>query len=108
MQLLSAILCSSKVLDDFLCNNVSHCPHLLCSVGTTGNPGPKSIALVGCMKSANVTDLYEIYGEFSEEIHGASWSGPSILVYRPRMSEVAFNFIKCLAASMSIDCEEIV
>ena len=57
------------------------------------------------MKSANVTDLYDIYGEFSDDIHGAPWNGPSILVNRTRMSDIAFNFISCLAASVGLECE---
>jgi len=61
---------------------------------------------LNCAASSGI-GVYEIYGELSNEIHGAPWAGPSLKILSSKMSEKTLAFIKCLAADMNFDIEEV-
>jgi hypothetical protein len=56
-------------------------------------------ALEGC--GLLPENIYEIFGELSEKIHGSPWSGPSIKILKGNMSENAYCFVKNLAEMTS-------
>jgi hypothetical protein len=47
-------------------------------------------------------DLYKCYGELSSDIHGGSWSGPSILINKSAMSDKNACLIEALARATNL------
>ena len=47
-------------------------------------------------------DLYKCYGELSSDIHGGSWSGPSILINKSAMSDKNACLLEALARATNL------
>ena len=57
-----------------------------------------------CWKSTK--DLYKIYGELSNLIHGAPWSGPSLKIFPKNMTNDALELVRCLANDLDLEISE--
>ena len=69
---------------------------------------PKTQKLINCHKSLDSSQsIYDMYGELSKEIHGKSWSGPSLRVYSGSMDINIFKYIQCLSSYLGFVVEEI-
>ena len=96
--------CEYRILNITYCIHYLFCfPHL----GESGQKlGPKSQILVNCAKAAGV-NLYTVYAELSDEIHGHSWAGPSLRVVSKSMKEATLRFVICLAQCLDFSIENV-
>jgi predicted DNA binding CopG/RHH family protein len=64
----------------------------------------RSKCLLDCANTSGI-DIYTVYSELSQEIHGTPWSGPSLRVKKEVMHAKTFEFIICLAKQLGFDIE---
>lgn len=59
------------------------------------------IKLLNMAKKCRVS-LRDVYMQLSKDVHGSSWSGPSVLVYADTLSQQEKCFIELVADSMNL------